>query len=110
MQSGRMRHRFHVEQTTITQNDTNDIVTEVITVAKIWGELRPVDLRESDVLTKSAIRPSHRLITRYRTDLPTSYTLVLQPDLRRFTNQGQVIIDERNTELHILLTEIPKAE
>ena len=105
-----MRHRFHVDVTTVTETDAKDIVTTTTTYTKIWGELHPVDLRESDVLNRSVIRPSHRLITRYRADLPDSFTLVLQPGLRRFTNHGELNVDERNAELHILLTEIPKAE
>lgn len=100
---GRLRHRLSLERASRTADGGGGAAEDWITIAQLWGQIRPTggdEIVDSDGLSG---RISHEITLRYRTGIGPAMRLI--SGSRRFEIVAVIDIDERRCWLKCLCVE-----
>ena len=103
MRAGRLRHQLSLQSPTYTNTSVATMVTTWGTVATIWGSVEPLRGREfyDSALINSDV--TSRIVIRYTSDIESNYRIVF--GTRTFLIDSIINIEERNTEMHLMVIE-----
>jgi SPP1 family predicted phage head-tail adaptor len=108
MKAGALRHRVTIQQLTITQGPSGDLVEAWTDVATVYGAVEPLSGREYWQAQQVAAETSIRVRIRYRPGMET--TMRLSHDGRTLEILSIVDPEERHRELQLMCRELKATE
>lgn len=99
LNAGKLIHKVSFQEQDLTPNMRGGGVVKWVEVANLWCFVKPVSANESMQLMRLNARTTHKIYTRYRTDLNESMKVVFNN--REMQIRGIINIEERNMWLEI---------
>jgi SPP1 family predicted phage head-tail adaptor len=103
MRSGPLRHQVTIEEVTETRDSYGGVVESWSTFATVWASVGPIIGREYFASQQVQSEVSHKIRIRYLSGITTKMRVTF--DSRTFRIESILNVDERNTEMLLMVTE-----
>ncbi len=103
MQSGHLRHRVTIEQSTPAQNEYGELVESWAALVTVWGAVEPLDGREYFQVQQVQSTVTTRIRIRYRTGITPLMRVAW--DGRIFDIEDVIEPKSQRRELHLMCRE-----
>jgi SPP1 family predicted phage head-tail adaptor len=103
MRSGPLRHQIVIEEVTETRDSYGGVVETWSTFATVWASVGPIIGREYFASQQVQSEVTHKIRIRYLSGVTTKMRVAF--DSRVFNIESVLNVDERDTEMVLMVTE-----